>query len=104
MQEAGSLLRAHYAKHPLIGDIHGRGLFIGVELAGERASKHPFDASTKLHAVIKSEARKRGLMVYPMGATVDGVNGDDVLLVAPFITTTGQIAAIGAPGAHLVTR
>jgi adenosylmethionine-8-amino-7-oxononanoate aminotransferase len=71
-------------------------LFIGVELVQDRASKSPFDPNKKLHAVIKSEAMKRGLMVYPMGGTVDGVAGDHVLLAPPFITTPGQIDEIGA--------
>jgi adenosylmethionine-8-amino-7-oxononanoate aminotransferase len=46
--------------------------------------------------VIKSEAMKRGLMVYPMGGTVDGAIGDHVLLAPPFITTASQIDEIGA--------
>jgi adenosylmethionine-8-amino-7-oxononanoate aminotransferase len=46
--------------------------------------------------VIKSEAMKRGLMVYPMGGTVDGIVGDHVLLAPPFITTASQIDEIGA--------
>jgi adenosylmethionine-8-amino-7-oxononanoate aminotransferase len=33
----------------------------------------------------------RGLMVYPMGGTVEGVRGDHVLLAPPFIITDGQI-------------
>lgn len=95
-EQLRGLLRAHYASHPFIGNIRGRGLFIGVELVQDRASKNPFDASKKLHAVIKREAMKRGLMVYPMGGTVDGVVGDHVLLAPPFITTASQIDEIGA--------
>ena len=30
---------------------------------------------------------KRGLMVYPMGGTIDGIRGDHVLLAPPFILT-----------------
>ena len=39
----------------------------------------------KLHARVKREAMAQGLMVYPMGGTVDGVEGDHVLLAPPFI-------------------
>jgi len=37
---------------------------------------------------------KRGLMVYPMGGTIDGVRGDHVLLAPPFISTTADIEEI----------
>ena len=48
----------------------------------------------KLHARIKREAMARGLMVYPMGGTVDGRRGDHVLLAPPFIINSGAIDAI----------
>jgi 4-aminobutyrate aminotransferase-like enzyme len=35
-EQLRGLLRAHYAEHPFIGDIRGRGLFIGVELVQDR--------------------------------------------------------------------
>ncbi len=93
-EQLRSLLREHYAKHPHIGDVRGRGLFVGVELVRERATKTPFDASLKLHAAIKREAFQRGLMVYPMGGTVDGKIGDHVLLAPPFICTSADIERI----------
>jgi hypothetical protein len=36
----------------------------------------------------------RGLMVYPMGGTVDGRRGDHVLLAPPFIVDSETIATI----------
>jgi adenosylmethionine-8-amino-7-oxononanoate aminotransferase len=87
-------LRERQANHPFIGDVRGRGLFNGVELVQDRASKTAFDPKHKLHAIIKSEAMKRGLMVYPMGGTVDGRIGDHVLIAPPFITTSAQIDTI----------
>jgi adenosylmethionine-8-amino-7-oxononanoate aminotransferase len=77
-----------------LGDIRGRGLFWGVELVQSRMSKAPFDPKLHVHARIKREAMARGLMVYPMGGTVDGVYGDHVLLAPPFITTEAQIDEI----------
>ena len=90
------VLRTHYTNHPFVGDIRGRGLFVGVELVEDRSTKAPFDPKKKLHSVIKSEAMKRGLMVYPMGGTVDGTAGDHVLLAPPFICTSEQIEAIAS--------
>ncbi|CAG4919103.1 aspartate aminotransferase family protein [Paraburkholderia gardini] len=93
-EQLRALLRGHYAQHPHIGDVRGRGLFVGVELVRDRETKTPFDATLKLHARIKAEAFQRGLMVYPMGGTVDGKNGDHVLLAPPFICTEGDIGNI----------
>ena len=36
----------------------------------------------------------RGLMVYPMGGTIDGNRGDHVLLAPPFISTLAEIDEI----------
>ena len=89
-----SLLQDHLGSHPNVGDIRGRGLFWGVELVQDRASKQPFDPKHRLHAVLKREAMQRGLMVYPMGGTVDGRYGDHVLLAPPFIASDADLALI----------
>jgi adenosylmethionine-8-amino-7-oxononanoate aminotransferase len=36
----------------------------------------------------------RGLMVYPMGGTVDGARGDHVLVAPPFIVNEDQVDMI----------
>jgi adenosylmethionine-8-amino-7-oxononanoate aminotransferase len=87
-------LRTRLGDHPYIGDIRGRGLFQGVELVSDRTTKEPFQAAQRVHAQIKSEALKRGLMVYPMGGTVNGCSGDHVLLAPPFIASTADIDTI----------
>lgn len=83
-----------FGNHPQVGDIRGRGLFLGIELVADRASKAPFDPELKLNARVKREAMARGLMVYPMGGTVDGVAGDHVLLAPPFIIDGPAVEAI----------
>jgi adenosylmethionine-8-amino-7-oxononanoate aminotransferase len=80
--------------HPNVGDIRGRGLFMGVELVQDRATKQPFEPSVRLHAKIKAEAMQRGLLCYPMGGTIDGNRGDHVLLAPPFIATRADLDTI----------
>lgn len=87
-------LEERFANHHHVGDIRGRGLFQGVELVADRSSKVPFAPGHKLHALIKREAMARGLMVYPMGGTIDGVHGDHVLLAPPFIVNASQVDTI----------
>ena len=80
--------------HHHVGDIRGRGLFRGVELVANRASKQPFDPTFKLNSLIKKEAMARGLMVYPMGGTIDGRIGDHILIAPPFIVDRADIGRI----------
>jgi adenosylmethionine-8-amino-7-oxononanoate aminotransferase len=91
----GERLRARlgerFGQHPHVGDIRGRGLFQAIELVADRGSKAPFDPKRKLHARIKGEAMARGLLVYPMGGTIDGARGDHVLLAPPFIADEAAI-------------
>jgi adenosylmethionine-8-amino-7-oxononanoate aminotransferase len=98
VREQGALLRRRlgerFGNHPHVGDIRGRGLFQAVELVEDRSTKTPFDPARKLHARVKRAAMARGLMVYPMGGTIDGSRGDHVLLAPPFIVTADQIGEI----------
>ena len=87
-------LEERFANCAAVGDIRGRGLFQGVELVADRATKAPFDPALKLHARVKREAMARGLMVYPLGGTIDGVAGDHILIAPPFIIEAGEIDTI----------
>ncbi|WP_298019336.1 aspartate aminotransferase family protein [uncultured Castellaniella sp.] len=87
-------LREVFADHPNVGDIRGRGLFVGVEFVQDRAGKTVLDPVLKTHARLKKQAMENGLMMYPMGGTIDGVHGDHVLLAPPFICTASDIDRI----------
>lgn len=84
-------LRNVLGELPQVGDTRGRGLFAGVELVRDKASKTPFDPALKLHARIKANCMAHGLMVYPMGGTIDGQYGDHILIAPPFIITPAQL-------------
>ena len=77
--------------HSYVGDIRGRGLFVGVEIVRDRYSKEPFDPYLKINKKIKKHAFDAGLICYPMGGTVDGQKGDHVLLAPPFIISPDEI-------------
>jgi adenosylmethionine-8-amino-7-oxononanoate aminotransferase len=84
-------LHSAFDAHPHVGDIRGRGLFWGLELVADRERKTPFEPRARIHARVKAEALRGGLLCYPMGGTVDGEHGDHVLLAPPFILEERQL-------------
>jgi adenosylmethionine-8-amino-7-oxononanoate aminotransferase len=89
-----ALLENTFQSYDEVGDIRGRGLFIGLELVKDKAAKQAYDPSFNLAGKIKKAAMARGLMVYPMGGTIDGRNGDHILLAPPFIMTDSDAGLI----------
>ncbi len=87
-------LRSRFYDHPHVGDIRGRGLFIGLELVADRETKAPFNPALQVHNTVKREAMKAGLMCYPMGGTIDGRTGNHVLLAPPFIIESKHVDEI----------
>ena len=87
-------LRGELAQHPHVGDIRGRGFFLGVELVADRDTKKPFDPEKSVYARIGQEGFANGLICYPVGGNVDGERGDIVILAPPFNATRGELEEI----------
>ncbi len=84
-------LQERFGNHHHVGDIRGRGLFVGLELVEDRASKRPFDPARRINGRLKATALEEGLLCYPSGGTVDGKAGDHVLLAPPYICSESEI-------------
>ncbi len=84
-------LEGAFGRHPHVGDIRGRGMFRGLEIVADRETKAPFPPERAVHRDIKRACFDAGLICYPMGGTIDGRNGDHVLLAPPFILDEAQI-------------
>ena len=87
-------LQERFGNHHHVGDIRGRGLFVGIELVADRATKQTFDPKLGLHNKIRLKAMEEGLMCYPGAGTVDGTHGTHILLAPPFIIDESHIAEI----------
>lgn len=87
-------LQARFSGHPHVGDVRGRGLFIGIELVADLASKQPFDPALAVNAKVKSVAMAEGLLVYPGGGCIDGRRGDHVTLAPPYIVSESGLVTI----------
>ncbi|MDR3751790.1 MAG: acetyl ornithine aminotransferase family protein, partial [Terracidiphilus sp.] len=59
-------LRGWKRNHPLVGDVRGRGLMIGIELVKDKATREP---ATSLRDRIATLAFERGLMILGCGET-----------------------------------
>ena len=87
-------LEERLGNHRHVGDVRGRGLFLGIELVQDRASKRPFDPALKLHARLRDAGMSEGMMCYPTGGCVDGKRGDHVILAPPYIVTDREVDEI----------
>lgn len=74
-----------FGQKEYVGDIRGRGLFLGIEFVEDRGSKKPFAANKQIAKNLKRNAFEAGLVCYPMSGTIDGKSGDHLLLAPPFI-------------------
>ncbi|TFY84501.1 aspartate aminotransferase family protein [Pseudomonas kairouanensis] len=84
-------LRESLADLDIVGDVRGRGLFVGVEFVESRATKAPFKGGGAYAAALKQEALQRGLLIYPGSGTVQGTQGNHVLFAPPFITREEEL-------------
>ena len=96
--QGGARFRAALAKDlagfEAVGEVRGRGHFIGIEFVANRATKAPFDARLGLAMRIGRAAAESGLLCYPIGGNVDGTNGDAVILAPPFNSTAEELEEI----------
>jgi adenosylmethionine-8-amino-7-oxononanoate aminotransferase len=74
-----------------IGDIRGKGLLLGIEFVQDRTKKQPFPRSSQVTSTLVQLAQKNGLLLYPAGSGLDGINGDAVLIAPPLTITKREI-------------
>jgi adenosylmethionine-8-amino-7-oxononanoate aminotransferase len=84
-------LRGALADSPIVGDVRGRGLLVGVELVADRSTKEPFERSARVTELVMGTARDLGLLLYPSTGCADGTRGDAVLLGPPLIISDEEV-------------
>lgn len=75
----------------IVGDVRGKGLMCGMELVQNKSTKAPFSPEARASQVVKEEAMKRGLILFPCTGCVDGVEGDMMLVTPPLVITREQV-------------
>lgn len=77
-------LKDSLSNHPLVGNIRGKGLLLGIELVEDKETKNPLDIN-KVNAVI-SYCKEKGLIIGKNGVTV--ANFNNVLTLSPPLSIT----------------
>ena len=68
------------AEHPHVGEVRQKGVMVGIELVQDRETKTPFPAARRTGHRVTLAARKRGVIIRPLGDVV-------VLMPAPAMPT-----------------
>jgi 4-aminobutyrate--pyruvate transaminase len=76
------------ASHPLVGDVRGTGLILGMELMRDGKARIPFDSALKVGGRVGAAAQNHGLVVR--------IVGDRVVLAPPLVIEEDDIEEIGS--------
>ena len=76
---------------PVVGDIRGKGLLLGIEFVEDQERKTPFPRSRKFSEALTDRAFQNGLLLMSGSGTADGVSGDHTVVSPPFIITEKEI-------------
>ena len=79
---------------PIVGDVRGIGLMVGVELVRDRETRESFPRSEQLTERVLAAGRENGLLIYSSTGHVDGVNGDLVMFGPPFVISEEEIGLL----------
>ncbi len=77
-----------------VGNIRGRGFFLGIELVADKASKEPFDPALQVNVKVRDKTFANGLICYPTGGNIDGIRGDQIILSPPYNATASELEEI----------
>jgi len=83
-EELIAALQALQAKHPIVGDVRGKGLMAALELVEDRATKKALDKARL--ATIAETAYETGVMIR--------VSGNNIILSPPLILTAADVTKI----------
>lgn len=87
-------LRRTLAPVEAVGDVRGRGYFIGIELVADRASKRPFPEQRGLGRDIAARAFEDGLICFPCAGNAGGGLGDAIIVAPPYNASESELAEL----------
>jgi hypothetical protein len=93
---AGFFARAsqELAALPIVGDIRGKGFFMGIELVADPQTQQPFPVARQASRKLADIAFAKGLIIGANHGGIDGVLGDHVTLAPPYTCTLKDLHEI----------
>jgi adenosylmethionine-8-amino-7-oxononanoate aminotransferase len=88
------VIRSALSQFDEVGDVRGRGFFIGIELVCDPVTKTPFPAERALSFDVGARAFEDGLICYPCSGNVDGAAGDTIIIAPPYNASDGELEQI----------
>lgn len=79
---------------PLVGDVRGSGMLVGVEYVTDRDTKDPFPRQKRLCETITDVAFRKGLVTCPISSGANGIDGDATAIKPPLTTPRGDLDRI----------
>jgi len=74
-------------EHPLVGDVRGAGLFLGVEFVADKETKAVLPPELGFSKRVQAACLEHGLVTLGARGTVDHVQGDHMLFAPPLTLT-----------------
>jgi adenosylmethionine-8-amino-7-oxononanoate aminotransferase len=87
----GAQLKEELSGHPMVGDIRGTGMFWGLELVRDRATRTPYAPALRVTSQVLAAALRHGLFVYPSIGMAGKAGGDGVMVTPPFVIEDDDI-------------
>jgi adenosylmethionine-8-amino-7-oxononanoate aminotransferase len=89
-----STLQAALQRFDEVGDVRGRGYFLGIELVRDRVTKQPFPAERALSHAIGRRAFENGLICYPCAGNLGDGTGDTIIIAPPFNASDAELSEL----------
>ncbi|HCU54211.1 MAG TPA: aspartate aminotransferase family protein, partial [Gammaproteobacteria bacterium] len=77
-------------REPLIGDVRGEGLLLGIELVQDRATREPFPRDAHVSDTVVRHAFEHGLLLSNRYGTGTRAEGDHISFSPPFVISEAE--------------
>ena len=75
---------------PMVGDVRGKGLLLGIEFVKDAHTREPFPKAAKVAHKVTEACLQAGVVLYPGGGSADNGLGDHVLIAPPLTIAREQ--------------